>query len=54
MDEKQYQDKMKRLDPRSDEFKRLLLEVAEDSDHPHDMAIARYLRRELNERPANS
>jgi len=39
--------RMMRLDPESDEFKRLLLRVAEDSDHPNDVAIARILRRKL-------
>jgi hypothetical protein len=40
-------EKLKRLDPNSDEFKRLLLKTTEGSDHPNDMAIARILRREL-------
>ncbi len=40
-------DRMMQLDPGSDEFKRLLLKIAEGSDHPNDVAIARILRREL-------
>ena len=43
------QDRVMQLDPRSDEFKRLLLKIAEGSDHPNDVAIARILRRELGE-----
>lgn len=41
------QDRMVQLDPRSDEFKCLLLKIAEGSDHPNDVAIARILRRDL-------
>jgi len=48
------QDRMKRLDPGSDEFKRLMLKIAEDSDHPNDVAIARILRRELREESGDS
>ena len=43
------QDRVMQLDPSSDEFKRLLLKIAEGSDHPNDVAIARILRRELGE-----
>jgi hypothetical protein len=48
------QDRMVQLDPRSDEFKRLLLKIAEASDHPNDVAIARILRRELKEESGDS
>ena len=48
------QDRMKRLDPGSDEFKRLMLKIAEDSDHPNDVAIARILRRKLREESEDS
>lgn len=45
----QEQPEITQLDPRSGEFKRLMLKIAEDSDHPNDVAIARILRRELQE-----
>ncbi len=48
------QDRMMRLDPGSDEFKRLMLKIAEDSDHPNDVAIARILRRKLREESEDS
>jgi len=48
------QDRMMRLDPGSDEFKRLMLKIAEDSDHPNDVAIARILRRKLREESGDS
>ena len=57
MDEKQRQQisrKLMQLDPESDEFKRLMLKIAEDSDHPNDVAIARILRRELREESGDS
>jgi len=47
-------DRMKQLDPKSDEFKRLLLEIAEGSDHPNDVAIAKILRKELGEKLGDS
>jgi len=43
-------DRMKQLDPGPDESKRLLLEIAEGSDHPKDVAIAKILRKELGEK----
>ena len=48
------QDRMMRLDPGSDEFKRLMLKIAEDSDHPNDVAIARILRRKLRKESGDS
>ena len=48
------QDRMRELDPRSDEFKRLLLQIAEGSDHPNDAAIAKILRRELGKKAEDS
>jgi len=42
--------KLTGLDPRSDEFKHLLLEIAEGSDHLNDVAIAKILRKELGEK----
>jgi len=48
------QDRMMQLDPGSDEFKRLLLKIAEGSDHPNDVAIARILRRKLGEESGDS
>jgi hypothetical protein len=48
------QDRMVQLDPRSDEFKRLLLKIAKASDHPNDVAIARILRRQLGEESGDS
>ena len=57
MDEKrreEIKERMMRLDPGSDEFKRLMLKIAEDSDHPNDVAIARILRRELREESGDS
>ena len=48
------QDRMMQLDPGSDEFKHLLLEIAEGSDHPNDVAIAKILRKELGEKLGDS
>ena len=41
-------------EPGSDEFKHLLLEIAEGSDHPNDVAIAKILRKELGEKLGDS